>query len=193
MAYSIVIICALIIIAVLIAMIGIAYRNSYRKDVLSMVRELEAYSTETYNRLNSVRPYVLDYFNTLHAEGEESYEVLNVIISCLEERVKSVSELLASGSYADVKRAAMLIGEDLDLDEYTERTGIVVKSKIARRLPAENWEKVIEELFQAIGKKLAKASISSSTYRHVPRKRTSTLNALIDAGIKGITGKKPNS
>ncbi|MCC6932169.1 MAG: hypothetical protein IT292_02800 [Deltaproteobacteria bacterium] len=194
MSVNMLVIIGLVIVLTLMGIFILTYRIGVWREVQSMATDLQAFMDDVNGRLNSIRPYIIDYFNTLHSEGDESFEMLSLTVACLNERTNTISSLLESGRYKDLKLAAQLIGEDLDLRDYARRTGIEIKGNIESPLGADKWDSAIEKSFQVVGKTVAKASATSAVYRRTKRKRTSTITALINAGIQGITIKgKPGS
>ena len=51
-----------ILVVAVIALITAAYRYSLRRDVRNMVRDLDLFASDVNARLDSVRPYIIDYF-----------------------------------------------------------------------------------------------------------------------------------
>jgi hypothetical protein len=154
------------------------------------------------NRIDKIRPYILNYFNSLHSSGDSSVEILNKIMFTLEHRLKVTEDILIRGSYEDKKKALKKLtapislkvneefgkssnnyyySEENDDDDENDK-----KDSSSEYITFEEWENTVEELFQNVGRKIAIASKTGAGYRLSNKKKKDTIFTLMEAGVKGL-------
>jgi hypothetical protein len=152
------------------------------------------------DRIDKIRPYILNYFNSLHSSGDSSVEVLNKIMFTLEHRLKVTEDVLNHGSYEDKKKALKKLTAPISLkvsEEFGSKNNNYYygdeeeenedeKDASSEHIAFEEWENTVEELFQNVGKKIALASKTVAGYRLSNKKKKDTIFTLMEAGVKGL-------
>ena len=177
----------LLIAGVLFLLLAVFIQRIIRPlDIKRTVQEYEEYMKDTEERLARVKPYILDYFNTLHSGHDNSLEIMNRIIAAINLRIQQIKDLMSQGGSIALNQARQLLKSPIELNDGNLNTPFVAEESL-RSISPSAWEPTIEALFQGIGQKLADASISVAAYRRPMRKRKSTITALLEAGIKGLS------
>jgi hypothetical protein len=171
-------------------------------NIRKLMNDIEDFCEFNQNRIDKIRPYILNYFNSLHSSGDSSVEILNKVMFTLEHRLKVTEDILTHGSYEDKKRALKKLTAPISLkvneefgktnnnyyysDEDDDDDENNKNNSSSDHIAFEEWENTVEELFQNVGKKIAIASKNVSGYRLSNKKKKDTIFTLMEAGIKGL-------
>ncbi len=191
----------IMLVIILVAIIGLAIflfisGNILNHKLKALTNNISDFVSFNQDRIEKIRPYILSYFNSLHAGDDTSIETLNKIIFTLESRIAYVGRVLQYGKNADKRLAIKYIIAPIPLKtkDYFENNlngeedevTITPETHPEDFVKFEAWEDTIDTLLKGIGEKIIAASIKTTMYRNNNKQKKDTIFALTEAGLINI-------
>ena len=172
----------LIVLTVFKSIFGLGRTGRLRRRA----EELQESVAEYKERLAKVEPHVMDYFNSISAEGAQAFNLAKKIIQAVDARLEEIAQALARGNSKAISRGLRITDADLNLT--TSSVHLLTMSD--EEIPVLQHHDVgpkLEELFHIVGRELAVASRKDKDFRaktKMPkRKRRATMHNLREAGF----------
>ncbi len=147
-----------ICIAMPVLLIALTRKKSLRSRAEKKLEELGSKIAKSESRLQIVRSHAIDYINSLGPEGAENMNQINSILKKVKLVADEAQLLTQSNSSKKLKLANEILDGKKSLQIEENQTVKNEEYKLD-----SNWERIIEDLIQELGVKVAEVSKNSKS------------------------------
>lgn len=184
----VVIVAAFIFIVILGVFAFYFNRNFRERRARKLFRSLMQSLEESKRRLALIERHAKEYINHIDPNVRGDLQIAKRLISCTEQMLANTELLLAEGGITNIIEVEEML--DTPLSEfYNPLQSLVTNSELPGIYPHQ-LEETVDIIFQRVGEEVAKASTQAKRLGFKPRSRGTTVDSLINAGIRYVNRQK---